>query len=87
MTDTISWFENKDGASLPAVKIIDCVFVMDSSEKIIHLHIEELGTRTVRSEVRYFLNGSPSLEERSRCQVIPPFINAFREIIRNKKSA
>ena len=86
MTDTIKWFENEDGASLPAIKIIECVFVLDSSEKIIHLHIEELGTRTVRSEVQYFLNGSPPLEERSRCQVIPPFINVFREIIRTRES-
>ena len=80
MNNVVQWYENDEGKRLPAIKILDCVFVMDSSEQIVHFHEEELGIKTVDSEQRYFLNGSAPSEERSRCQVIPPFINAFRDI-------
>ena len=80
MNNVVQWYENDEGERLPAIKILGCVFVMDRSEQIIHFHEEELGIKMVDSEQRYFLNGCVALEDRSRCQVIPPFINAFRDI-------
>tara|TARA_B100001250_G_C19667998_1_gene730173 strand:+ start:460 stop:717 length:258 start_codon:yes stop_codon:yes gene_type:complete len=84
MKNVVQWYENSDGLSFPAIKILDCIFVMDDSEQIIHFHLEELKTKTVNSEKRYFLSGCAASKERARCQVIPPFINAFRVISRAK---
>jgi len=84
MNNIVLWYENDEGKTLPAIKILECVFVMDGSEQIVHFHEEELGIKTVNYEQRYFLNGSAPSEDRSRCQVIPPFINAFRAITQVK---
>ena len=76
----VNWYENQEGTSLPAIRILQCVFILEESEKILHLHTEELDIKIVDSEARYFKNGDPPFEERARCQVIPPFVNAFRKI-------
>ena len=77
---SVDWYENQEGTCLPAIRILECVFVLEESEKILHLHTEELDIKMVESEARYFKNGTQPLEERARCQVIPPFVNAFRAI-------
>ena len=78
--ESVDWYENQEGTCLPAIRILECVFVLEESEKILHLHTEEVDIKLVDSEARYFKNGTPPLEERARCQVIPPFVNAFRAI-------
>ncbi len=77
---SVDWYENQEGTCLPAIRILECVFVLEESEKILHLHTEELDIKMVESEARYFKNSTQPLEERARCQVIPPFVNAFRAI-------
>ncbi len=77
---SVDWYENQEGTCLPAIRILECVFVLEESEKILHLHTEELDIKMVESEARYIKNSTQPLEERARCQVIPPFVNAFRAI-------
>ena len=78
--ESVDWYENQEGTCLPAIRILECVFVLEESEKILHLHTEELDIKMVESEARYIKNSTQPLEERARCQVIPPFVNAFRAI-------
>ena len=84
MKDTVNWYENKEGRNLPAIRILECVFVLEEPERILHFHSEELDIKIIDSEARYFENDKPPFEERSRCQVIPPFVNAFRDIKRRR---
>ena len=57
--ESVDWYENQEGTCLPAIRILECVFVLEESEKILHLHTEELDIKLVDSEARYFKNGTP----------------------------
>ena len=78
MGKSIEWFGDEKGNLLPAIKILDCVFVLTESQRILHLHEEELSTKKEGSSVQYFATGQSALPERSRCQIIPPFVNTFK---------
>ena len=54
MGKSIEWFGDEKGNLLPAIKILDCVFVLTESQQILHLHEEELSTKKEGSSVQYF---------------------------------
>jgi hypothetical protein len=64
--------------TLPAIQIIDCIFALAPSGRIIHFHTEQMATSQRDVTDSFELVETPPLPERSRCQVIPPFVNAFK---------
>ena len=57
--------------------LIDCVFALIPSGRILHFHIEQFDVdRRGEAEI-YRFNGAEPAPERARCQVIPPLVNAF----------
>ena len=78
MTDeTTHWLHHPELGELPARAIIDCVFALTPNDRILHLHNEQVEIESRDNEHHYNMNGNKPKPERSRCQVIPPFVNAF----------
>ncbi len=63
---------------LPARRLLDCVFALTPGGRILHFHAEQCEIARSGEAVRYTLTGAAALPERARCQVIPPFVTAFR---------
>lgn len=77
--DVAATLEHPEHGSLPALCLLDCVFSMTPAGRILHRHIEEFDVETGGDGGRRLVpNGRPPAPERARCQVIPPFVNAFR---------
>jgi hypothetical protein len=78
MADEIThWLHHPEHGEIPAHVLIDCIFALAPSGRILHFHKEEVDMESRDNEQHYQLNGSPAELERTRCQVIPPFVNAF----------
>ena len=63
---------------LAARRLLDCVFALDARGRILHFHIEQMEVVSGADSVHYRLTDSPALPERTRCQIIPPFVPAFK---------
>ncbi len=63
---------------LPARRLLECVFALTPAGRILHYHLEQTERVTTDTTVRYTLNSAPPNPERARCQVIPPFVTAFK---------
>jgi hypothetical protein len=70
--------EHPELGTLPIIQIIDCIFALAPSGRIIHLHKEQMATSQDDATDNFQLVETSPLPERSRCQIIPPFINAFK---------
>jgi len=64
--------------SLPARRLLDCVFCLAPSGRILHFHAEQVRIESNGNEIRYTLTDATALPERARCQIIPPFVPEFR---------
>ena len=67
-----------DQGELPARRLLDCVFALTAAGRILHVHAEQTMIVSTDDTVRYTLTPTPPLPERARCQVIPPFVTAFK---------
>lgn len=63
---------------LAARRLLDCVFALDPKGRILHFHIEQMAVETGADSVHYRMTDSAALPERARCQIIPPFVPAFK---------
>jgi hypothetical protein len=72
------YLEHPELGTLPAIQIIDCIFALAPSGRIIHLHKEQMATSPSDTSNNFQLVDTPALPQRSRCQIIPPFVNAFK---------
>ena len=72
-------FVHPELGELPARRLLDCVFVLAASGRILHFHAEQTTIETTDAAVRYTFNPTPPLPERARCQIIPPFVPAFKQ--------
>lgn len=63
---------------IPARRLLDCIFALTPQGRILHFHVEQCSIAEAGGALRYALTGAEPLPERARCQVIPPFVTAFR---------
>ena len=63
---------------LPARRLLDCVFALHPKGTILHVHIEQVDVVDGADSVHYHLTDRAALPERARCQIIPPFVPAFK---------
>lgn len=75
--ETTHWLHHPELGELPARPLVDCVFALAPNGRILHFHKEQVDIETRDNERHYTLTASDPLPERSRCQIIPPFVNAF----------
>lgn len=75
--DNSHWLHHPEHGELPAAKLVDCVFALAPNGRILHFHVEQVTAEARGSEHHYLLGDAAPLPERARCQVIPPFVNAF----------
>lgn len=75
---TISSLVHPEHGEMPALRLLDCVFALTPAGRILHLHAEQLSCEESTGARRYTLTLAAPAPERARCQVIPPFVNAFR---------
>lgn len=71
-------FIHPEHGELPARRLLDCVFVLTPKGRILHFHVEQTQVAESGSDVRYTYTDAQPLPERARCQIIPPFVTAFR---------
>lgn len=64
--------------AIPARRLLDCIFALTPAGRILHFHAEQVTILPTDGGVQYELTAGAPLPERARCQVIPPFVNAFR---------
>lgn len=76
--DASRWLQHPEHGELPAAKLVDCVFALAPNGRILHFHTEQLDESRRDEELHYRLSDRDAAPERSRCQVIPPFVNAFK---------
>ena len=66
---------------LPARKVLECIFALSPTGKILHHHVEEVRTSEsggeADGEIEYTMTGAPPAAGRERCRVIPPFVREF----------
>lgn len=74
------WLQHPEFGELPARRLVDCVFALAPSGRILHFHVEQVEMIEDGDTPRYRLSATPALAERARCQVIPPLVNAFRVV-------
>jgi hypothetical protein len=75
--ETTYWLHHPELGELPAQVLIDCIFALAPNGRILHFHIEEMETENRPNEHHFSPNGDEPAPERSRCQVIPPFVTVF----------
>ncbi len=75
----ITWLEHPDHGRLPARRLVDCVFALAPNGRILHFHTEQVEIIADADGAVGRLTGAAPTPERSRCQVIPPLINSFRQ--------
>jgi len=71
------WLEHPEHGSLPAMRLVDCVFALAPNGRILHFHVEQTAIEGAADRVLYRLTATAPHAERSRCQIIPPLVNAF----------
>jgi len=70
--------KHPEHGDIPARRLLDCVFALTPKGRILHFHAEQCSIAKTGDAVRYELTGAEPNPERARCQVIPPFVTAFR---------
>ena len=72
---------HQEHGSLPARKILDCIFALAPNGRYAHHHIEEVSVQEsggeTDGEIVYTMNNTPPEAGRERCQIIPPFVREF----------
>ncbi len=63
--------------SLPARRILDCVFALQPNGPILHVHVPDVTIRDGAVGVEYVLQDRPPSPDHARCRIIPPFVAAF----------
>ena len=63
---------------LAARRLLDCVFAISPTGRILHFHIEQMATEQGDDSVHYRMTEHAPLPERARCQIIPPFLPVFK---------
>jgi|LNFM01.1.fsa_nt_gb hypothetical protein len=66
-----------ESTPLPARRVLDCVFALTASGRILHYHLGQLHEEIGGDGVRYTLTTPDGAPERARCRVIPPLIPEF----------
>lgn len=64
---------------IPARQLLDCIFALTKDGRIEHYHVEQMEVAHEAKTVRFTLTEARPAEERSRCQIIPPFVTEFDE--------
>ena len=77
-THPVTSLQHPEHGELPAQRLLDCVFALAPTGRILHFHSEQVEMITSADGVRYRLTTAPALPERARCQIIPPLVNSFR---------
>ena len=62
---------------IPARRLLQCIFALSPDGPILHQHLEEMDVTDESGTIVYRANGQPPLQERSRCQIIPPMVPQF----------
>ena len=70
--------QHPEHGEMPVCRLLDCVFAMSPSGRILHFHVEQTDIETSPEQVRYTLTTREPLAARARCQIIPPFVPAFQ---------
>ncbi len=65
---------------IPAIRVVDCIFGLKENGRIAHFHVEQMEISDQKGSLCFRFTDNDPAAERSRCQVIPPFINAFKKI-------
>lgn len=69
---------------LPARKVLDCIFALAPTGKILHFHLEQVSKGDLPTPgstgVLYTLTDKPAAEGRERCRIIPPFVREFGSV-------
>lgn len=76
MNNEVCTLEHPEHGELPAKQILECIFVLAPNGRILHFHEEQM--RPGATEGVLVLTDTPPHEERSRCQIIPPFVPDFK---------
>ena len=64
--------------TLPARKVLECVFALSPEGRILHHHLEEFSrTELANGGMQYSFNGQTPAPERQRCRIIPPLVREF----------
>lgn len=63
---------------LPARRVLDCVFALTPTGRILHFHLPQLTADESQDGVHYALTAPEAAPERARCRVIPPLVPEFR---------
>ena len=63
---------------LAARRLLDCVFALAPNGRILHFHIDQMELVAGDDSMLYRMTASDPLPERARCQIIPPFVPAFK---------
>ena len=77
-TPAFETLQHPEHGELAARRLLDCVFALAPSGRILHLHIEQMEVDASSDSVHYRLTTRAALPERARCQIIPPFVPAFK---------
>ena len=64
---------------LPARRLLDCVFALSPEGRILHFHTEQMEIEKGDASTCFRLTDKAPDAERSRCQIIPPLVNSFRQ--------
>jgi hypothetical protein len=62
---------------MPARRLLDCIFALTAAGRIAHYHVEQVDIDERGDTILYVWTGVPAGEERTRCQIIPPFVTEF----------
>ena len=74
----IETLQHPEHGELAARRLLDCVFALAPTGRILHFHIEQMDVDAGSDSVHYCLTERAALPERARCQIIPPFVPAFK---------
>lgn len=63
--------------TLPARRVLDCVFALHPEGPILHHHVDDMEIRDGQEGVQYVLQDRPPSAAHARCRVIPPRVPEF----------
>ena len=69
-----------DYGQIPARRILDCIFALAPTGRILHHHIEEMEVVEDHNRIKYSINQAPAAPDRYRCQIIPPMVPQFPKL-------
>ena len=70
--------QHPEHGELAARRLLDCVFALSPTGRILHFHIEQMDVEQGANSVHYCMTERAPLAERARCQIIPPFVPEFK---------